>query len=247
MKIFALADLHLSFSVPEKNMAFFGEVWEGYTDKIEKNWKEKITDDDLILIAGDISWAMKEEVQLDLAWIDQLPGTKVIIKGNHDYWWGTLKKVYEYLPPSIHVIQNDVFNHKGISIGGSRLWDSKEYNFHKFIDFQENPRQKETEEKIQEDLQEKIFERELKRLELSLSKLDPKAKKRICMTHYPPVSWDLKDSKASKILEKHSIDICVFGHLHNVKKEAKLFGEKNGIEYLLTSCDYLNFDPIQIG
>lgn len=245
MKIFALADLHLSFSCPDKDMAFFGKIWEGYTDKIEKNWKEKISSDDLVLIAGDISWAMKDEVQLDFAWIDRLPGKKVLIKGNHDYWWGSLKKVYEYLPPSISVIQNNTFDYKGISIGGTRLWDTTEYHFNQFIEFQENPKANK-EKLIQQDLEEKIFDRELKRLELSLSSLDPKAKVRIAMTHYPPISFDLKDSKASKILEKYNVDVCIFGHLHNIKKDTKLFGSKNGIEYLLTSCDYLDFDPIEI-
>lgn len=245
MKIFALADLHLSFSCPEKDMAFFGKTWEGYTDKIEKNWKQKISEKDLVLIAGDISWAMNDEVQIDLAWIDKLPGKKVLIKGNHDYWWGSLKKVYQYLPPSISVIQNNTFEYKNISIGGSRLWDTQEYNFSQFIDFQDNP--KENKEKlIQQELQEKLFERELKRLELSLANLNPKAKMRIAMTHYPPISFDLKESKASKILERYKIDVCIFGHLHNIKKEASLFGEKNGVRYQLTSCDYLNFDPIEI-
>jgi len=227
-------------------MAFFGDVWKGYTDKIEKNWKNKITDDDLVLIAGDISWAMGQEVKLDLDWIDALPGKKVMIKGNHDYWWASLKKVYEVLPESISVIQNNVFNYKGITIGGARLWDTKEYNFNEFVNFVENPNENKKEKLIQQDLQEKIFEKELKRLELSLKELDPTANKRICMTHYPPISWDLNDSKASKILEKYKVDLCVFGHLHNIKKDRKLFGQKNGINYLLTSCDYLDFDPIEL-
>lgn len=243
-KIFAIADLHLSFSCPEKDMAFFGETWEGYTDKIEKNWIEKISPEDLVLIAGDISWAMKDEVRIDLAWIDKLPGKKLLLKGNHDYWWGSLSKVHSYLPPSISVIQNNTFDFHNVSIGGSRLWDTEEYNFSSFIEFKENPKAKE--KLIQQDLEEKIFQRELSRLDLSLSKLNPNAKYRIAMTHYPPISAELEDSKASKLLEKHNIDVCVFGHLHNLQQKASLFGEKNGIQYLLTSCDYLNFNPIEI-
>lgn len=243
-RIFAIADLHLSFSCPEKDMAFFGKTWEHYTDKIKENWRKKISEEDLVLIAGDISWAMKDEVTLDLAWIDALPGKKLLLKGNHDYWWSSLKKVYSLLPPSISVIQNNSFDFHDVTIGGSRLWDTSEYNFSSFIEFKENPKQKE--KLIQQDLQEKIFLRELSRLDTSLSTLNPKAKYRIAMTHYPPISADLKDSAASKLLEKHNIDICIFGHLHNVQKKAPLFGEKNDIQYLLTSCDYLNFDPIEI-
>lgn len=250
MAVWGLADLHLAISVPEKDMAAFGPVWKGYAERIEENWKKNVRNEDLVLIAGDISWASKlEEAIIDLQWIDKLPGTKLIIKGNHDYWWGSASKLKAVLPASIHFIQHDVFNWNGITIGGARLWDTPEYNFHTFIHFQENPRaQKKSREEIaqQKELDEKIFERELLRLEMSLKQLDPKAKVRIAMTHYPPIGSDLKPTRASKILEDHKIQYCLFGHLHNLKKDIPLFGEVRGVRYILTACDYLDFAPLRI-
>lgn len=250
MSIWALSDLHLSFSVPEKGMEMFGPLWEGYIAKIETNWKQSIQKNDLVLIPGDICWATKlEEAAIDLAWIDALPGTKVMIKGNHDYWWSSRKKVVDMLPPSIHIIQNDAFLWNGVAIGGSRLWDTPEYNFDPFIHFQYNPKARiPSEEERKKGLleREKLFVRELDRLRLSLSGLDPKANRRIALTHYPPIGADLLPSRASHILEEFKIDTCLFGHLHNVKKERPLFGEARGVSYLLTSCDYLDFKPIKI-
>lgn len=250
MAVWTLADLHLSFSVPKKNMEAFGSSWEKYSQKIEANWKGSISPEDLILIPGDICWAAKfEEALIDLEWIDKLPGTKLILKGNHDYWWASSKKMKESLPPSIHFISNDAFHWKDIAIGGTRLWDTPEYNFDEIVIFQENPfAKKKSEEEFLEEkvLAKKIFEKELVRLRLSLSQLDPKARIRIAMTHYPPISNDLKDSRVSKILEEFKINICVFGHLHNVKKDRPLFGEKNGVLYVFASADYLDFDPLLI-
>jgi predicted phosphohydrolase len=152
------------------------------------------------------------------------------------------------LPPSIHFIQNDVFNWKDLTIGGARLWDTEEYSFGPYITFQENPRErKKTPEEYEQQKEQdrKIFERELQRLELSLKLLDPAAKTRIALTHYPPIGADLAPSRASQILEQYKIDICVFGHLHNISHRP-LFGAARGIRYLFTSCDYLNFSPLRV-
>ena len=247
LKIWAIGDLHLSFGVANKGMDIFGPAWENHAEKIAENWKQVVSPEDLVLIPGDISWAMKpEDAVADLQWIHQLPGTKVMIKGNHDYWWGSLKKVTEILPPSIHIVQNNAFLWKGVAIGGARLWDTPEYHFHPFIEFRENPRAKDKEEAIQEDLSEKIFERELQRLEMSLSALDKSASLRIAMTHYPPIGADMVPSRASRILEKYNIDICVFGHLHNIKAGSTLFGKQQNIRYALTSCDYLRFKLLEL-
>lgn len=250
MSIFALSDPHLSFSVPKKSMEVFGPLWAGYAEKMERNWRECVTDKDLVLLPGDISWATHlEDALIDLKWIDALPGTKLILKGNHDFWWSSPSKMAKVMPPSIHFIQNNVFNWGDITIGGARLWDSDEYTFSSLIHFQENPREKKksTEEYEAEKEQEsKIFARELERLKLSLKQLNPDAKIRIALTHYPPIGPDLKPSIASQILEEHKIQICIFGHLHNVKKEKPLFGEARGIRYLFTSCDYLDFVPLRV-
>lgn len=248
MTVWAIADLHLSFGVPNKGMDFFGSSWADWTTKVQENWRSLIKPEDLVLIAGDISWAMRiEEVVPDLEWIHQLPGTKVILRGNHDYWWTSLSKIEKILPSSIHLIQNNSFTWKNISIAGARLWDSSEYKFNEYIEYAENPRAKKLSE-VDDNKQEseRIFERELARLETSLKSLSKNADFRIAMTHYPPISADLSDSRVSKLLEKYQINACVFGHLHNVKQGIPLFGKKNQITFYLTSCDYLNFKPIKI-
>ncbi len=247
MRIWAIADLHLSFGVQGKEMDVFGPSWEKHAHQIEDHWRRRIAPEDLVLIPGDISWALKIfEVKPDLEWIDRLPGTKLLLKGNHDYWWGSLKQIAAILPPSIHLIQNNAFLWKGVAIGGARLWDTPEYSFGAFIERRENPKENVTEEAIQADLSQAQFERELLRLRASLSLLDPQAKTRIAMTHYPPIGADLRPSRASQILEEFQIQICVFGHLHNVKTDLSLFGEARGVRYLLTASDYLRFQPLMI-
>ena len=248
MRIWVIGDLHLSFGVPNKAMDFFGPAWHGHAEKIAQNWRAVIGPEDLVLIPGDISWAMKlEDAVPDLQWIHELPGTKVLLKGNHDYWWGSLSKVIKVLPPSIHLVQNNVFDWKEATIGGARLWDTPEYSFGKFVDYQENPREKKNlEVQIQEDLEQKIFERELDRLRLSLTKLRKDAKVRIAMTHYPPLGANMDPSRASAILEEFGVDICVFGHLHNIRANSLQFGTARGIRYELTSCDYLHYHPLCI-
>jgi len=248
--VWGIADLHLAISTPSKHMSAFGPVWENYEERIRENWEKLVKEDDLVLIPGDISWAMHfDEALVDLKWIDTLPGTKVILKGNHDYWWPSAKKLRDHLPPSIHFIYNNVYNWGNLSIGGVRLWDSDEYTFNDYIEFQENPLAKEKpyrspEEKTAEDR--KVFVRDLARLELSLKQLDPKAKTRIAMTHYPPIGANLTASAVSKLLKKYGVSICLFGHLHNVRPGTLPFGEKDGITYQFLSADYINFTPQHI-
>lgn len=244
--IWVLADLHLSIGIPSKDMKVFGSQWVDYMDKIAQAWKHKVHLNDLVLLPGDICWAMKlDEAKINLAWIDQLPGKKVMIRGNHDYWWNSVKKVSQILPSSIDIVHHQkAFDWNGVSIGGTRLWDTDEYRFDSYIDFVENPLVSSKAQR--EEPSAPIFERELSRLKRSLSQMNLQAKLKIAMVHYPPISADLKPSKASKILEEFNIDICVFGHLHNVKKNQNMFGEARGIQYYLTSCDYLDFSPIKI-
>lgn len=245
MSVWALADLHLSFGVPDKSMDVFGDKWINHPEKIRTHWLENIAADDLVLLPGDISWAMHpEEACADLEWIDALPGTKVMLRGNHDYWWTSLSKVKKVLPPSIHVIQNNSFLWENIAIAGSRLWDTPEYSFQPYIDFKENPKAKKlttADDNLEE--AEKVFQRELGRLETSLKSMPKSAATRIAMTHYPPIGADLYPSRAAALLEKYHVDICVFGHLHNVRPGSLPFGTKDGVEYILTAGDYVDFLP----
>jgi predicted phosphohydrolase len=235
MSIWAIADLHLCFSTPNKSMEIFGENWKNYSDKIKINWEKNIKADDLILIAGDISWAMNiNDALIDLKWIDNLPGKKLLIKGNHDFWWPSKSKLKSLLPPSISFLQNDAFTFHNASIGGSRLWDTSEYSFDNFTLAHTDDGKKEMD---------KIYDRELLRLENSLKLMEDRPVK-ICMTHFPPIGPDLKPSKASKLLEKYKINTAIFGHLHNIPSKTKLFGMNNNINYQLISADFLNFSPL---
>jgi len=241
MAVWAIADLHLSFGVPNKTMDLFGPEWKDHHLKIQASWKKYVASEDLVLIAGDISWAMYlADAAIDLEWIHHLPGTKVLVRGNHDYWWSSLNKLKKILPSSIHIIQNNAFCWNDIAVGGARLWDTPEYDFDQYIHFIEQLTNSDK-EPASEEFNEKIFQRELHRLELSLKAFDPTAKHRIAITHYPPIGANLQPSQASTLLEKYHVEACVFGHLHNVKADALPFGTKNGIRYSLTSCDYLNF------
>lgn len=247
MSVWALADLHLSFGVPDKKMDIFGIQWKNHPERIRTHWLEQIDENDLVLLAGDISWAMKpEDAKADLDWIHSLPGTKVMIRGNHDYWWYSLKKIEKFLPSSIHLVQNNIFKWKNFVIGGSRLWDTSEYSFNAFIPYIENPREN-TLTKVDDPQEaEKIFIRELGRLESSLKLMPKDGSTRIVMTHYPPIGASLDLSRASALLEKYNVSLCVFGHLHNVMPNALPYGTKNGVRYVLTACDYLNCNPIKV-
>jgi len=250
MSIWALADLHLALGNPSKSMEAFGPVWKDYPKRIKAAWEATVGPDDLVLIPGDLSWAMKpQDALIDLEWIDALPGQKLILRGNHDYWWPTAAKLKALLPPSMVFIHNNAFTWNDATFGGSRLWDSREYSFEEVIEFVENPlAKKKTPEELekQKEEDERIFERELNRLRLSLEQLNPKAKTRIALTHYPPIGKNLRPSRASAILEDFAIDICVFGHLHNVREKSLEFGTARGVKYLFASADYLDFTPIKV-
>lgn len=230
MKIYAISDLHLSTAC-DKPMDVFGGNWEGYTEKIIANWKKKVTNEDLVLIAGDISWAMKiDEVSSDLNWIDALPGKKIIIKGNHEYWWKSISAVREILPKSIVAIQNDAIKIGDYIFCGTRGWTVPEEN------------------KTLAPEDEKIYKREVERLKLSLKSakvLQQNNEQIICMIHFPPFDGNGNDSDFVKLFEEYGVSAVVFGHLHGYTN-CKLKQIKNGIVYYFTSCDHINNDPVEI-
>jgi predicted phosphohydrolase len=243
--VWTIADLHLSFGTPNKKMDVFGERWVNHEERVKEHWQQLVHLDDLVLIPGDISWGMTPEQALpDLEWIHQLPGTKVMIKGNHDYWWTSLKKLEKILPPSIHLIQNNAFVWNNIAIAGTRLWDDVNLSFDGYIEMKDNPLVKTLVEAPLNEETVKIYNRELMRLENSLKAIPKHCEERIAMTHYPPVGPLLQPSAASSLLEKYGVELCTFGHLHCLKRESPLFGKLNGIEYVFAACDYLDSTPV---
>lgn len=230
MKIFAISDLHLSFAC-DKPMDIFGGNWENYQEKIQENWKALVSDDDLVLIAGDISWAMKlEEAVLDLEWIDALPGKKIIIKGNHEYWWKSISAVREILPPTIMAIQNDSIKIEKYIFCGTRGWVVPEKN-----------KQLSSEDQ-------KLYDREVQRLKLTLKTAQTQRQEGdeiIALMHFPPRNSDKEDSEFTKLFEEYGVSKVVFGHLHGYTN-CELISEKNGITYYFTSCDHINNKPVLI-
>lgn len=221
MKVFAISDLHLSTNC-DKPMDIFGPVWENYLQQVEDSWNANVGADDLVLIAGDISWAMYYKDALpDLEYIASLPGKKVILRGNHDYWWKSISEIRSNLHSSMYAIQNDAIKFDDVIICGSRGWTVPE-----------------VEHKTPED--EKIFNRELIRMELSLKSakvMRTNNEKLVVMVHYPPFNSKLEESQFTKLFEKYGVDKVVYGHLHNYDKKSKLSVNINNIDYILTSCD----------
>ena len=230
MKIYAISDLHLSTNC-DKPMNIFGPVWDNYLDKVEKDWNDKVGHDDLVLIAGDVSWAMHlEDAYADLDYIASLPGKKVILRGNHDYWWKSISELRANLKPNMFAVQNDAIRFENAVVCGSRGWTVPE-----------------KEHKTPED--EKIYNRELIRMELSLKSAIAQKQdgdKVVVMIHYPPFNSKLEDSEFTRLFEKYGVDKVVYGHLHSYDKKGKLYLNKNGIDYYLTSCDLTENTLIEI-
>ena len=224
MKIFAISDLHISTNT-DKPMDVFGGNWVGYLEKIFEDWKNKVTNEDLVLIAGDISWAMKiEDAKLDLDLLQDLPGKKVLIKGNHDYWWSGIGKVRDILPENVFALQNDSIKIGNVVICGSRCWSVPGSP-----DFKEQDR--------------KLYLRETERLRLSLKdalKLKEEGDKLIALVHFPPFNVKRENSFFTDIFEEFGVDSVVYGHLHGKNVRSDKLVIKNGIKYYLTSCDQVD-------
>lgn len=231
MKLYAIGDLHLPGG-QEKPMDVFGDHWENHFAHIASQWRECVQDDDVVLIPGDISWAMQlQDAAPDLQAIGELPGRKIIIKGNHDYWWSTLAKVKKILPPSMLALQHDAVDIGPCIVCGTRGW--------LFASGEETLSAQD----------EAISRRELLRLELALvaaEKLSGGQKKIVVMLHYPPLYEAERDTPFTQVLERHMVHMVVYGHLHGAGIRAGFTGEHHGIRYELTSCDALHFSLREI-
>lgn len=221
--IYGIGDLHLDYS-KEKPMDIFGDNWINHEEEIFKNWEAIVKDEDLVLLPGDISWALKlDEAYNDLIRIDKLPGKKIIIKGNHDYWWQSQKKMNELNLKTIKFIQNNSYIYKNIGIGGSRGWRSEDAEGFDSHD-------------------EKVFKRELNRLDLSLSSIKKDVDVKIAMLHYPPFNMGSVPNEFVELMKKHEVDICIYGHLHAEGHKFVVEGNIQKIQFHCVSCDYINFE-----
>ncbi len=227
MALYAIADLHLASS-GEKPMDIFGEKWSNHHEKIKDNWMDKVTEEDTVLIAGDISWSMKMEHGIeDLEFINKLPGKKIFVRGNHDYWWTSISKLNAMFE-GMNFIQNNFFTYGDYAICGSRGWILKN-----------NPKFNEHDKKI--------YDRELIRLKLSLDEaVKAGYEKLIVMIHYPPIVPNQVENEFTQLFEEYSVEKVIYGHLHGWGLANVFEGEHNDVEYILTSCDYIHFNPIKI-
>ncbi len=248
MNLWAIADLHLSLSCPEKTMEDFGPIWKNYMQRLQDHWKQCVSNEDFVLVPGDITWATSlDQALIDLDYIDKLPGTKILIRGNHDSWWKSIKQMKEKAPKSLHFLQNSAFNHPLFSIAGARLWETSEYTCNEIVEFKPNPKANPKTPIMTMEENDRLYKKEWTRLEMSLKEMNAKAPLKIVMTHFPPLANDLKDSTVHHLLLQYQINICVFGHLHNLKENPfPLFGVKDGIDYRFVAADYLQFRPLKL-
>ena len=225
MKVFAIADLHLSGASP-KPMDMFGPQWADHAETIRRNWQRTVAADDLVLIPGDISWALTLQDALpDLQWVDSLPGTKFFIRGNHDFWLGAPGKVRAALGPSTRLVRFDAHVWGGVGICGVRGWlwpGHPEY---------------------EPERDEKHYMRALARLRLSLDALAGLQWRRaVAMFHYPPLDGD-RSSGLCEMVRQAGVGLCVYGHLHGEAAEAAWEGERDGVTYHCVSADRIGFRP----
>lgn len=227
MRIYAIGDLHLSSHTP-KPMTIFGEAWAEHPDRTRQAWMRSVGPQDWVLIPGDISWGMRlPEALPDLLWISRLPGRKVLLRGNHDYWWPSISRLREALPPDMYAIQNDsLILGDNIAVCGTRGWTCPGSR-----DFSEHDG--------------RIFQREIARLELSLRSA-PSGSRLWVMIHYPPVNEHHEPNDLIDLMGDYGVDKCIYGHLHGPGHRTALTGRKFGIDFHLVSWDYLRGIPLQL-
>ena len=229
-RIFAISDLHFSTCV-DKPMDVFGGHWQGYEKKIELAWKKQIKKNDIVIVAGDLSWGMTIEQAIpDLNKISSFGGRIVICRGNHDYWWKSISAVRDALKSNMFALQNDAIVLDDFVFCGTRGWIVSERN--KTLSLEDQ----------------KILNREVQRMKLALdaaSKLMDNKKKLIVVMHYPPLNFKLDDSPFTELFDRFGVNYVVFGHVHGKSKRPISF-IKNNTKYFLTSCDQLENKLIRI-
>lgn len=227
MALYAIGDLHLCLGAP-KPMDVFGGNWVGYMDKLREGMA-KIRPEDTLLLLGDLSWALDlQTAKADFAWINEIPGRKIILKGNHDYWWSTAAKFYKFCQENgfqdMYVLNNNCYEYEDWAICGTRGW------------FFEEERSGEHDGKV--------FRRELIRLETSLKAAGDK--KKMVFLHYPPRYKGYVCQEILDLLEKYEVRRCFYGHLHGASHRLAMEGVWDGVDFRLVAADYLHFSPYEV-
>lgn len=227
MALYAIGDLHLCLGAP-KPMDVFGGAWVNYMDKL-KEGLSVIGPEDTTVLLGDLSWALDlENAQADFAWINKIPGRKIILKGNHDYWWSTAAKFQKFCVENqfsnMFILNNNFYEYEDWAICGTRGW------------FFEESRSSEHDEKV--------FKRELLRLETSLRAAGDRNK--MVFLHYPPRYKGYECQEILDLLQKYGVRRCFYGHLHGPSHKLAMEGVWDSVEFRLTAADYLNFTPFQV-
>lgn len=227
MALYAIGDFHLALGM-DKPMDVFGEKWANHEAKLKSAFSA-LTDDDVTVLCGDLSWAMSmESAREDFLFVNSLPGKKLIIKGNHDYWWSTAAKAERFFAEngidSIGIIHNNFFPYGDYALCGTRGWFFEE-------------------EKGGEH-DKKIMRREIMRLEASLNAAGDREK--LVFLHYPPVFLNYECPEILELLKKHNVRLCCYGHIHGKACRCAFNGWKNGTEYRLVSADFVNFTPVML-
>lgn len=226
MSLFAIGDLHMPGG-DDKPMDVFGEHWTNHVERIFADWRERVAPEDTVLIPGDVSWAMRLEDALpDLRAIGEMPGRKLIVKGNHDLWWSSLQKVRAVLPEGMAVIQ-----HTAVDVGEAVICGTRGWSFP-------------TEDEPLSEEDQRVFSRELIRLELALQaavKLAAGRKPIVVMLHYPPLYEQQRDTAFTRLISRYPVHTVVYGHLHGQAIHAGFNGVHEGVRYQLASCDSLRF------
>lgn len=227
MSVYAIADLHLSFGVDKPMDIFYG--WDNYVEKIEKNWKKLVSENDTVIIPGDISWGINyKEALPDLKWINELPGKKILLKGNHDLWWDTMSKnnrlKEEHSLDTITFLMNSAEEVEDIAVCGTRSW---------FFDAEKSA-------------DKKVLLREVGRLQRSIDEAKKTGKEPVVFLHYPPLSLLEECEEIIECLKANGIKRCYYGHIHGKSSISAFNGEKYGIRFKLISADMLGFCPYLI-
>lgn len=235
MAVYVIADLHLATADSTKSMEIFGKRWTNYIDKLKSNWQHLVAPDDTVIIPGDISWALTTEQALnDLVWLDSLPGRKILMKGNHDFWWSTVSKLNAFFKANgvstLELLNNNALEAENYIIAGSRGWftDSSLQNLNESVDYQ------------------KIINREAIRLRMSFEAAEKirkqSGKEIIAFMHFPPVWGEFVCQPFIDALKDYNIKKCFFGHIHGSYACSDSF-EYASIRFCIISADFLDFIP----